>query len=95
MEFEAEVEEQQYETERGEHLEVMRIVEEDDPGGVRAEKDPGEDEQGDGRQPDAAADAGEDGRGEERAPHGDERVCVSDEPVSFCRSRARQGIVSN
>lgn len=95
MELEAEVEEQQDQAERGEHLQVVGVVEEDDPGGVRAEEYPGEDEEGDGRQSDAAADAGEDGGGEERAPHGDERVCVSDEPVSFFRSRARQGIVSN
>ena len=95
MELEAQVEEQQHQAERGEHLQVVRVVEQDDAGRVRAEEDPGEDEQGDGRQSDAAADAGEDGGGEEGAAHGDERVCVSDGPVSFFGSRVRQGIVSN
>ncbi|GAB6914630.1 hypothetical protein JCM13580A_44320 [Streptomyces drozdowiczii] len=47
---------------------------------MRAEEDSGQDEQGDGGESDAAADAGEDRGGEEGAAHGDERVCVSDEP---------------
>lgn len=80
MEFETEVEEQQHQTERGEHLQLVRVGDEHDPGGVRAEQYSGQYEQGDGRQSDAAADAGENGGGQEGAAHGDERVCVSDEP---------------
>ncbi|GAA3484582.1 hypothetical protein GCM10018966_091140 [Streptomyces yanii] len=47
---------------------------------MRAEQDPGQDEQGNGREADPAADPGEDSGGEEGAAHGYERVCVSDEP---------------
>lgn len=83
MELQAEVEEQQHETERGEHLEIVRVGDEDDPGSVGAEEDAGQDEQGDGRQSDTAAEAGEDGGGEEGAAHGYERVCVADELSPF------------
>ncbi len=78
MEFEPEVEEQQDQAERGEHLQVVRVGDQHDAGRVRAEEDPGQDEEGDGRQADAAADAGQDGRGQKGAAHGDEGVCVSD-----------------
>ncbi|GAA2928591.1 hypothetical protein GCM10010518_14240 [Kitasatospora cinereorecta] len=61
---------------------------------MRAEQDPGQDEEGDGRQSDAAADAGEDGGRQEGAAHGDERVCVSDEPdPSFGQERVKESSV--
>ncbi len=80
MELEPQVEEQEDESQRGEHLQVVRVREKGVSGRVRAEEDPGQDEQGDRRQPDTAAEAGEDGSGEEGAAHGEEGVCVSDEP---------------
>ncbi|GGZ53682.1 hypothetical protein GCM10010344_19770 [Streptomyces bluensis] len=45
---------------------------------MRAEQDPGQDEEGNGGQSDAPAEACEDSGGEECAAHGDEGVCVSD-----------------
>ncbi len=78
MEFEAEVEEQQHQTQQGEHLQLVRVVDQGDAGGVRTEQYPGQDEKGDRGEPDAAAQAGEDGCGQEGPAHREEGFCVSD-----------------
>ncbi|GAA3489456.1 hypothetical protein GCM10018987_35390 [Streptomyces cremeus] len=57
---------------------------------MRAEQDPGQDEQGDGRQTDPAAEPGEDSGGEKGAAHGYECVCVSDGTVPPVASGDRQ-----
>lgn len=81
MELEAQVEEQQDQAERGEHLQVVRVGDQHDAGRVGAEEDPGQDEQGDGGKSDASAEAGEDGGGEKGAAHGYQGVCMSDGSV--------------
>ena len=62
VELEAEVEEQQHQAERGEHLQVVRVRDEHDAGGVRAEQDAGQDEQGDRGQPDTGRRGGRERR---------------------------------
>lgn len=81
VEFEAEIEEQKYESERGEHLQVVRVGEQHDARRVGAEQDPGQDEQGNGGEAYPPSQAGEDGGREKGAAHGDQGVCVSDGPV--------------
>ncbi|GAA2060767.1 hypothetical protein GCM10009757_43450 [Streptomyces cheonanensis] len=55
----------------------MRVVEQNEAGGVGSEENPGEDEERNGRQSDAAAKAGQNRGGDEGATHGKQSVSMS------------------
>ncbi|MDQ3586809.1 MAG: hypothetical protein M3375_00425 [Actinomycetota bacterium] len=71
-ELDAKVKKQQYETEHREQVNRVGLVEHDEPRRVRAEDDPGDNEEGDRRKSDAAAGASkESGKQESRSENGE------------------------
>ncbi|MBB4717027.1 hypothetical protein BJ965_006909 [Streptomyces luteogriseus] len=88
MELQAEVEQQQHQSECREHLEVVGVLDDDQAGGVGAEEDAREHEQRDRGEADSAAEAGEEGGGQEGSAHGEKAVSVSHgSPPSWTRRR--------